>query len=204
MKKGLLFVISGPSGTGKGTVMKHLLETGEYFYSVSATTRAPRPEDKEGVTYYFVTREQFEEKIAAGEMLEYAQYSGNYYGTPKSAVEKALAEGKNVILEIETLGALQVREKMPEAVLIFILPPDIETLRARLEGRGTETAEVIDLRMAQVKREVALLSRYDYAIVNENGKALEAAEEIMLIAHTERLLTKRNPELAKNFEEYIS
>ena len=201
MKKGLLFVISGPSGTGKGTVMKHLLETGEYFYSVSATTRAPRPEDKEGVTYYFVTREQFEEKIAAGEMLEYAQYSGNYYGTPKSAVEKALAEGKNVILEIETLGALQVREKMPEAVLIFILPPDMETLRARLEGRGTETAEVIDLRMAQVKREVALLSRYDYAIVNENGKALEAAEEIMRIAHTERLRTKRNPELAKNFEE---
>ena len=135
MKKGLLFVISGPSGTGKGTVMKHLLETGEYFYSVSATTRKPRPEDKEGVTYYFVTREQFEEKIASGEMLEYAEYSGNYYGTPKFAVENALASGKNVILEIETKGALQVREKMPEAVLIFILPPDIATLRARLEGQ---------------------------------------------------------------------
>jgi guanylate kinase len=201
MKKGLLFVISGPSGTGKGTVMKLLLETGEYFYSVSATTRSPRPEDKEGVTYYFVTREQFEEKIAAGEMLEYAEYSGNYYGTPKFAVEKALNEGKNVILEIETLGALQVREKMPEAVLIFILPPDIKTLRARLEGRGTESAEVIDLRMAQVKREVALLPSYDYAIVNEDGKAFEAAEEIMRIAHTERLRASRNTELAKNFEE---
>ena len=201
MKKGLLFVISGPSGTGKGTVMKHLLETGEYFYSVSATTRSPRPEDKEGVTYYFVTRAQFEEKIAAGEMLEYAEYSGNYYGTPKFAVENALAEGKNVILEIETKGALQVREKMPEAVLIFILPPDIGTLRARLEGRGTESAEVIETRMAQVKREVSLLSSYDYAIVNENGKAAEAAEEIMRIAHTERLRASRNTELAKNFEE---
>jgi guanylate kinase len=200
MKKGLLFVISGPSGTGKGTVMKHLLETGEYFYSVSATTRAPRPEDREGVTYYFVTRAQFEEKIASGEMLEYAEYSGNYYGTPKFAVEKALSEGKNVILEIETKGALQVREKMPEAVLIFILPPDIATLRARLEGRGTESAEVIDLRMSQVKREIALLPRYDYAIVNENGKAAEAAEEIMRIAHTERLRASRSPELAEKFE----
>jgi guanylate kinase len=143
---------------------------------------------------------QFEEKIASGEMLEYAEYSGNYYGTPKFAVEKALSEGKNVILEIETKGALQVREKMPEAVLIFILPPDIATLRARLEGRGTESAEVIDLRMAQVKREIALLPRYDYAIVNENGKAAEAAEEIMRIAHTERLRASRSPELAEKFE----
>ena len=201
MKKGLLFVISGPSGTGKGTVMKYLLETGEFFYSVSATTRAPRSEDKEGVTYYFVTREQFEEKIAAGEMLEYAEYSGNYYGTPRSAVEKALAEGKNVILEIETLGALQVREKMPEAVLIFILPPDIKTLRARLEGRGTESADVIETRMAQVKREISLLTRYDYAVVNEDGKASQAAHEIMLIAHTERLRASRNADLAENFNE---
>ena len=201
MKKGLLFVISGPSGTGKGTVMKHLLETGEYFYSVSATTRAPRNEDKEGVTYYFVTREQFEEKIAAGEMLEYAEYSGNYYGTPRFAVEKALSEGKNVILEIETKGALQIREKMPEAILIFILPPDIETLRARLTGRGTESAEVIEMRMSQVKREVSLLEHYDYAIVNENGKAEEAAKAIMNIASAEKLRACRNLDMKKNFTE---
>ncbi len=199
MKKGLLFVISGPSGTGKGTVMKHLLETGEYFYSVSATTRAPRGEDKEGVTYYFVTREQFEEKIAQGEMLEYAEYSGNYYGTPKFAVENALAAGKNVILEIETLGALQVKKIMPEAVLIFILPPDIETLRARLVGRGTESAEVIETRMAQVQREVALLGEYDYAVVNENGKSEEAAKAIMGIAASEKLRASRNKELQEKF-----
>ncbi len=199
MKKGLLFVVSGPSGTGKGTVMKHLLETGEYFYSVSATTRAPRGEDKEGVTYFFVTREQFEEKIAQGEMLEYAEYSGNYYGTPKFAVEKALSEGKNVILEIETKGALQVRKIMPEAVLIFILPPDIETLRARLTGRGTESAEVIEMRMAQVQREVALLESYDYAIVNENGKSEEAAKAIMGIAAAEKLRASRNTELKEKF-----
>jgi guanylate kinase len=199
MKKGLLFVISGPSGTGKGTVMKHLLETGEYFYSVSATTREPRGEDKEGVTYYFVTREQFEEKIAQGEMLEYAEYSGNYYGTPKFAVEKALSEGKNVILEIETKGALQVRKIMPEAVLIFILPPDIETLRARLTGRGTESAEVIETRMAQVQREVSLLCEYDYAIVNENGKSEEAAKAIMGIAAAEKLRASRNAELKEKF-----
>ncbi len=199
MKKGLLFVVSGPSGTGKGTVMKHLLETGEYFYSVSATTRAPRGEDKEGVTYYFVTREQFEEKIAAGEMLEYAEYSGNYYGTPKFAVEAALAAGKNVILEIETLGALQVKKLMPEAVLIFILPPDLETLRARLVGRGTESAEVIETRMAQVQREVSLLEEYDYAIINENGKSEEAAHAIMGIAASESLRAFRNKHLKEKF-----
>ena len=199
MKKGLLFVISGPSGTGKGTVVKHLLKTGKLFFSVSATTRAPRSEDINGVTYHFITREEFQQKIDSGEMLEHAEFSGNLYGTPKFAVESALAEGKNVILEIETLGALQIREKMPEAVLIFILPPDMDTLRARLTGRGSETPEVVELRLAQVKREVALLDRYDYAIVNENGRSEEAAEEILRIAHTEKLRASRNTELAKSF-----
>lgn len=199
MKKGLLFVISGPSGTGKGTVVKHLLKTGKFFFSVSATTRAPREEDVNGVTYHFISREEFCKKIESGEMLEHAEFSGNLYGTPKFAVEEALNEGKNVILEIETKGALQIREKMPDAVLIFILPPDMETLRSRLIGRGSETPESAELRLSQVKREVSLLSHYDYAVVNEDGKSEEAAEEILRIAHTENLRASRNLEFQKKF-----
>lgn len=199
MKKGLLFVISGPSGTGKGTVVKHLLKTGKFFFSVSATTRAPRDEDVNGVTYHFISREEFCKKIESGEMLEHAEFSGNLYGTPKFAVETALNEGKNVILEIETKGALQIREKMPDAVLIFILPPDMETLRSRLIGRGSETPESVELRLSQVKREVSLLSHYDYAVVNEDGKSEEAAEEILRIAHTENLRASRNLEFQKKF-----
>ncbi|MBO5023634.1 MAG: guanylate kinase [Clostridia bacterium] len=197
--KGLLFVISGPAGTGKGTVVKHLLETGEFFFSVSATTRSPRPGEVHGVNYYFITKEEFEQKIAAGEMLEYAEYVGNYYGTPKSAVEEALAAGKNVILEIETQGALQIREIMPEAVLILILAPDIETLEARLVGRGTESADVVAKRMAQARREVTLINKYDYVVINEDGKSEEAAKDILGIARSEKMRAFRNIGLKKNF-----
>lgn len=197
--KGLLFVISGPAGTGKGTVVKHLLETGEFFFSVSATTRSPRPGEVHGVNYYFITKEEFEQKIAAGEMLEYAEYVGNYYGTPKSAVEEALAAGKNVILEIETQGALQIREIMPEAVLILILAPDIETLEARLVGRGTESADVVAKRMAQARREVTLINKYDYVVINEDGKSEEAAKDILGIARSEKMRAFRNTGLKENF-----
>lgn len=197
--KGLLFVISGPAGTGKGTVVKHLLETGEFFFSVSATTRSPRPGEVHGVNYYFITKEEFEQKIAAGEMLEYAEYVGNYYGTPKSAVEEALAAGKNVILEIETQGALQIREIMPEAVLILILAPDIETLEARLVGRGTESADVVAKRMAQARREVTLINKYDYVVINEDGKSEEAAKDILGIARSEKMRAFRNIGLKENF-----
>ena len=197
--KGLLFVISGPAGTGKGTVVKHLLETGEFFFSVSATTRSPRPGEVHGVNYYFITKEEFEQKIAAGEMLEYAEYVGNYYGTPKSAVEEALAAGKNVILEIETQGALQIREIMPEVVLILILAPDIETLEARLVGRGTESADVVAKRMAQARREVTLINKYDYVVINEDGKSEEAAKDILGIARSEKMRAFRNIGLKENF-----
>ncbi len=197
--KGLLFVISGPAGTGKGTVVKHLLETGEFFFSVSATTRSPRPGEVHSINYYFITKEEFEQRIAAGEMLEYAEYVGNYYGTPKSAVEEALNAGKNVILEIETQGALQIREIMPEAVLILILAPDIETLEARLVGRGTESADVVAKRMTEARREVKLLDKYDYVVINEDGKSEEAAKDILGIARSEKMRASRNVELKEKF-----
>ncbi|MBE6653910.1 MAG: guanylate kinase [Ruminococcaceae bacterium] len=198
-KKGLLFVISGPAGTGKGTVVKHLLETGEFFFSVSATTRAPRDGEVHAINYYFITKEEFEKRIAAGEMLEYAQYVGNYYGTPKSAVEEALDAGKNVILEIETQGALQIRKIMPEAILILILAPDIETLEARLVGRGTESADIVAKRMAEARREVTLIDKYDYVVINEDGKSEEAAKDILGIAKAEKMRASRNTELKEKF-----
>lgn len=198
-KKGLLFVISGPAGTGKGTVVKHLLETGEFFFSVSATTRAPRDGEVHAINYYFITKEEFEKRIAAGEMLEYAQYVGNYYGTPKSAVEEALDAGKNVILEIETQGALQIRKIMPEAILILILAPNIETLEARLVGRGTESADIVAKRMAEARREVTLIDKYDYVVINEDGKSEEAAKDILGIAKAEKMRASRNTELKEKF-----
>ena len=153
MKKGLLVIISGPAGSGKGTVIKELMNgSDEFVYSVSATTRAPRSGDVEGETYYFVDRRGFEDMIARGDMLEYAEYVGNYYGTPRKPVERALSEGKNVILEIETVGALNVKSKMPEAVAIMLLPPSGKALRERLVGRGTETAEIIEKRMETARR----------------------------------------------------
>ena len=138
--RGLLFVISGPAGSGKGTIVSRVRELAPFEFSVSATTRAPRPGEIDGVHYHYMTKEAFREKIAAGEMFEYAEYVGNLYGTPKHAVEAALNAGKNIILEIDAQGAMQVKSKMPEAILIFVMPPDYETLVNRIRGRGTETA----------------------------------------------------------------
>lgn len=193
MKKGLLIIISGPAGSGKGTVRKSLMEKSDNFsFSVSATTRAPRAEDTEGVTYYFVSKEEFKDKIASGEMLEYAEYVGNFYGTPKTPVENALNAGRDVILEIETQGAMAVKEKMPEAVTVMILPPDGKTLRARLEGRGTETPDVVEKRMKTAEDEVRKLDLYDYVVINGNGMADKAADDIMSIITAEKTKTKRN------------
>ena len=182
MKKGVLAIISAPAGCGKGTVIEHILNSGEGFgYSVSATTRSPRPGEIDGKNYYFLTREQFESNIKEDKMLEYACYCDNYYGTPKQAVLDRLAKGENVILESEVQGALQVKAKMPEAVMIFILPPSFEVLRQRLIGRGTEDMATVEKRLLQAKTELSYAEKYDYTVVNETDKSKECAENIMNI-----------------------
>ena len=179
-ERGLLIVFSGPSGVGKGTVRAKIFENENNFdYSVSMTTRAQRPGEVDGKDYYFRTREEFEEMIRKGEMLEYAEYVGNYYGTPLTYVNQTLDEGKDVFLEIEVQGALQVKEKVPDGVFVFLTPPDLEELRGRLVGRGTDSAEVINNRMMKAKEEIRLMSEYDYAVVND--KVELAAERVIKI-----------------------
>jgi len=166
MSKGVLFIISGPSGTGKGTVCEQLLKEDNIFLSISATTRDKRAGEVEGVTYYYTTEEIFKSMIENGEMLEHAVYSGNYYGTPKKAVEDMLSSGKNVILEIEAQGALKVKALMPEAIMIFLVPPSIEELRNRLKQRGRESIEEIERRIEAAKWEFSQSPKYNYVVVN--------------------------------------
>lgn len=168
MNRGSLFIVSGPSGTGKGTVCCELVKNDNIFLSVSATTRDKRVGETEGVTYYYISRDEFEKMIDGGDMLEHAVYSGNYYGTPKKAVEDMLCAGKNVILEIEVQGALKVKKQMPEAVMIFIVPPSIAELKKRLFERGREDDEEIRRRICEAKREFSELPQYDYVVVNDN------------------------------------
>ncbi len=179
VKKGVLLVVSGPSGCGKGTVLAFVKEKGNYCYSVSATTRKPRVGEAHGVNYFFISKEEFEEKLRRGEMLEYTEYSGNFYGTPKDYVETCLAEGKNVILEIETEGAMNIKRIHPEALLVFIAPPSLDVLEARLRGRGTETEDAIQRRLAKARVEMELVNEYDFAVVNEQGQAEAAADKIV-------------------------
>ncbi|MFC4100986.1 guanylate kinase [Paenibacillus xanthanilyticus] len=168
MNKGLLIVLSGPSGVGKGTVCSVLRhKQSDLVYSVSATTRSPRQGEIDGINYFFKTREQFQDMIARDALLEHAEYVGNYYGTPRDFVERTLASGKDVILEIEVQGALKVKEKFPEGVFIFLLPPSLDVLKQRIVGRGTENAEVIDHRMTVAEQEMSLIRYYDYAVVND-------------------------------------
>ena len=168
-EEGILIVVSGFSGAGKGTIMKGLLKKYDnYALSISATTRDPRPGEEEGKAYFFKTTEEFEKMIAKDELIEYARYVGNYYGTPKAYVEEQLKAGKDVILEIEIQGALKVKEKFPNTLLLFVTPPSAEELRRRLEGRGTETQDVIDGRMKRAIEESEYMDQYDYLVVNDD------------------------------------
>lgn len=187
MSKGILMVVSGPSGCGKGTVLAEILKSDKIFYSVSATTRSPRPGETDGVNYYFLTKEKFEEMIAGGEMLEYASFCGNYYGTPRKPVEDMLEKGCHVILEIEVQGAMKIKEKCPDAVFIFILPPSLKELRRRLEKRGTESEEVIEKRLGEAAGEISQAYKYDYAVIN--GELSEAVDDLRSIIRAEELKT---------------
>ena len=189
--RGSLIVLSGFAGVGKGTVLKSLFETHEgYAYSVSATTREPRPGEVDGVHYFFISKERFEQMIAGDELLEHACYVGNYYGTPKAYVDRKLEEGFDVILEIEIQGALNIKKKVPEAILIYMLPPSAKTLKERLTGRGTETEEAILKRMKRAAEEAVGVEQYDYIIVNEDAD--ECAQELNCLIRAQRLRASSN------------
>ena len=179
LQRGRLVVVSGPSGVGKGTVLKYVTSRDDFVYSVSATTRKPREGEKDGVNYFFISRDRFEEMITGGELIEYAEYNGHYYGTPRAFVEKMLSAGKNVILEIEVRGAMQVKKVMPDATFIFIAPESREILEARLRGRGTETDDVIAGRLKIADNEIRSCLMYDYIVVNRDGGMQECAEDIV-------------------------
>lgn len=185
--KGVLTVISGFSGAGKGTVVKQLLEKYDYGLSISATTRSPREGEQDGREYFFKTKEEFERMIAEHQLIEYARYVGNYYGTPKEYVVQQLEQGKDVILEIEMQGALHVREILPEANLIFLTPPAVDVLENRLRGRGTETEEVIRNRMARAKEECSYMEQYDYIVVNDDlDECVENVHSLICSLHYKR------------------
>lgn len=190
-ERGLLIVFSGPSGVGKGTVRQEIFSTPDYKfeYSVSMTTRPKREGEIDGVDYFFRTRQEFEELIAKGQMLEYAEYVGNYYGTPLTYVNETLDKGIDVFLEIEVQGALQVKKKVPDGVFIFLTPPDLHELKDRLVGRGTDSEDTIRQRIERAKEEIALMREYDYAVVNDQVPL--AAERVKRIIEAEHFRVDR-------------
>lgn len=197
-EQGLLVIFSGPSGSGKGTVLQSLL-TGrtDLVVSVSATTRVPRPGEQEGVNYFFRTRQEFEQMIAQDQLLEYAEYSGNYYGTPASFIRSQREQGRHVLLEIEVQGALQVMRRCPDAVSIFLVPPSLGELERRLRGRGTETEEAISLRMEAARREIACMDHYQYVVVNREVAA--AAADVSSILRAETMRFSRMKDIKEEF-----
>ena len=200
--KGILIVVSGFSGAGKGTLMKRLMQTYDnYALSVSMTTRAPRVGEEDGVAYFFSTKEQFERTIAEDGLIEYACYCGNYYGTPKAYVEEQLEAGKDVILEIEIQGALKVKEKFPESLLLFVTPPDAKELERRLVGRGTESEEVIRSRLARAYEESEGIEAYDYIVVNDDLE--RCVEEINQLVEAARRAPVRRESFIKEIREEL-
>ncbi|MBR2066695.1 MAG: guanylate kinase [Solobacterium sp.] len=188
MKKGLLIVLSGPSGVGKGTILKELMKDEELMlsYSVSMTTRNKREGEVEGVNYYFVSKEEFEEAVEKGELLEHAEFVGNYYGTPLKDVERLRNEGRNVVLEIEVQGCKQVQEKVKDALTIFIVPPNMEELENRIRGRKTEPEEIIQERLAKAQREMKMMDQYKYVICNDDVDLAVDIISVIIKRHMER------------------
>ncbi|SDB09570.1 guanylate kinase [Eubacterium oxidoreducens] len=203
-KKGVLIVISGFAGAGKGSIVKGLLEhyPGKYALSTSATTRSPRPGEKHGKEYYFLSVEEFEEMIQKDSLIEYANYVGNYYGTPKEYVMKQLEDGQDVILEIEVQGALNVRKSFPDALLLFVTPPTAQILEQRLTGRGTETAAVVKQRMKRAYEESQMMKKYDYLIVNDSLE--DAIKQTHSIIQNEHLKISQNCSFIKEIETQLN
>ncbi|MCI6502852.1 MAG: guanylate kinase [Clostridia bacterium] len=200
-QKGLIVVISGPAGSGKSTVTKFIRENPDYVFSISCTTRYMRAGETDGVDYYFTSRSEFLEKLDKDAFLEHAEYCDEMYGTPEEPVNEQLKLGRNVILEIDVVGAMQVKAKRPDAVLIMLLPPSFSVQEKRLRSRGTEPEEKIRKRLEKTRREIPLASAYDYIVFNEDGKAKEAAEDIFAIVRAERFAANRIPDIESLYFE---
>lgn len=197
-KQGILLIISGPSGSGKGTIVGQLCAKDDFSLSVSATTRKPRENEVDGVHYFFHTKEEFEQMRDRKELLEWAEFCGNYYGTPRKYVTEQLMQGKNVILEIEVQGALQVKKIYPEGVLVFMVPPNLEELGRRLTNRGTEDKETINMRLRRALEEMELVDEYDYLVINDTIE--QATEDILTIVDAEGMKCSRNTDIKKIFK----
>lgn len=201
-RKGILVVVSGFSGVGKGTLMKLLTERyGQYSLSISATTRPPREGEADGREYFFRTKEEFEQLIEQERLIEYACYCGNYYGTPRDYVEDQIDQGRDVILEIELQGALKIKEKFPDALLLFVMPPDGQTLEQRLRGRGTEDETVIRARMQRAVEESAEVEKYDYMIINDDLE--ESVEEVHHLIEGQHNRIDRNAEFIEQIRQEV-
>ncbi|WP_124057650.1 guanylate kinase [Vaginisenegalia massiliensis] len=204
--RGLLIVLSGPSGVGKGTVRSAIFKNNpfNYVYSVSATTRQSRPGEIDGKDYYFVSREEFEKLIETDALLEYAEYVGNYYGTPIARIEENLAKGNDVFLEIEVQGALKVRQAMPEGIFIFLAPPSLQELESRICGRGTDDDAIIFERMQMAREEINLMQHYDYVVVNDQvEQAVAKINSIILSEHlkVDRVIDQINADIHNYFQK---